>query len=153
DLGLSGDLSSASLRGPRQDEIRADQWIACRAGRQPYGSSRLPVSCSFDGKRPFHSSMNCNGLQALWRNPVEASRIGSSSNRPRIVLLVTVLILAAGAAAYWYWPLASEPVRARAPARPPVPVSVAVVRQQDQPVYVTGLGTVQASATIRVHTQ
>src|SRR5262245_47805316 len=86
-------------------------------------------------------------------NSVEASRIGSSSNRPRIVLFLTFLTLAAGAAAYWYWPATSEPARAKAPARPAVPVSVAVVRAQDQPVYVTGLGTVLASQIIRIHTQ
>jgi multidrug efflux system membrane fusion protein len=32
-------------------------------------------------------------------------------------------------------------------------MSVAVVRRQDVPVYVTGLGTVQASSTIGIHSQ
>jgi multidrug efflux system membrane fusion protein len=32
-------------------------------------------------------------------------------------------------------------------------VSVAVVTRQDRPVFATGLGTVQASATVRIHAQ
>ena len=47
----------------------------------------------------------------------------------------------------------SEPVRAAPPARPAVPVSIAVATRQDVPIYVTGLGTVQGSFTIAIHSQ
>jgi len=52
------------------------------------------------------------------------------------------------------WILPPNPVAA--PARPPavaVPVSVASVTRSDVPVFLTGLGTVQASQTIAIHPQ
>jgi multidrug efflux system membrane fusion protein len=85
---------------------------------------------------------------------VEISPIRSGLHRPRIVLFLSFMILAAGAAAYWYWAPAPEDARAaRPPARVPAPVSVAVVTRQDRPVYAIGLGTVQASSTVRIHAQ
>jgi membrane fusion protein, multidrug efflux system len=85
---------------------------------------------------------------------VETSRLSSGLHRPRVVLSVGFVVLAAGVAAYWYWAQAAEPARAaRPPARLPVPVSIAVVARQDRPVHVTGLGTVQASSTVRIHSQ
>ena len=85
---------------------------------------------------------------------METSRVRSGSHRPRIVLFLSFVILGAGAAAYWYWPPAPEAARAaRPPARVPAPVSVAVVTRQDRPVFATGLGTVQASSTVRIHAQ
>src|SRR6266436_4701574 len=88
--------------------------------------------------------------------PVETSRIRAGSHRHRAILsVISVAVLAASGAAYWYWSQAPEPTRAaaRPPARAPVPVSVAVVSRQDRPVYLTGLGTVQASATVRIQAQ
>ena len=42
----------------------------------------------------------------------------------------------------------------RGPAtRPAVPVSVAIATRQDVPIYLTGLGTVQASFTVGIHSQ
>ena len=85
---------------------------------------------------------------------METGRVISGLYRPRVVLSVSLLILAAGATSYWYWAQAAEPARAaRPPARIPVPVSVAVVARQDRPVHVTGLGTVQAWSTVRIHSQ
>ena len=81
-------------------------------------------------------------------------RLRSGLRRPRIGLFFSFLAVATGAAAYWYWLPGPEPARsARPPARIPAPVTVAVVTRQDRPVYATGLGTVQASQTIRIHTQ
>jgi multidrug efflux system membrane fusion protein len=80
--------------------------------------------------------------------------VKSGLRRPRIGLFFTFLAVATGAAACWYWSPGPEPARsARPPARIPAPVTVAVVTRQDRPVYATGLGTVQASQTIRIHTQ
>ena len=68
----------------------------------------------------------------------------------RLVLIVALLaILAAGGAVYWYGVQGPRPAHAaRSPVRPGVPVSVAIVDRQDVPVYLTGLGTVQASFTV-----
>src|SRR6516162_2281494 len=63
-------------------------------------------------------------------------------------------LLAGGGALYWYATQGPEAARAaRAPARTAVPVSVAIVGRQDVPTYVTGLGTVQASFTVGIHSQ
>jgi membrane fusion protein, multidrug efflux system len=65
-------------------------------------------------------------------------------------------ILVAGAAALYYRSGAggSDAGRAaRAPARAVVPVSVAVVARHDVPIYLTGLGTVQALFTVGIHAQ
>jgi membrane fusion protein, multidrug efflux system len=59
-----------------------------------------------------------------------------------------------GAAVYWYAVPGSQPAHAaRASAHARVPVSVAVVGRQDVPIYLTGLGTVQASFTVSIHSQ
>src|SRR6202041_999543 len=55
---------------------------------------------------------------------------------------------------FWYQTTSIEPPRTAGPAaRPPVPVSAVIARRQDVPIHVTGLGTVQASFTIGIHSQ
>jgi multidrug efflux system membrane fusion protein len=73
----------------------------------------------------------------------------------RGVLYAAVLaILVAGGAGYWYWSQGPQPAHAaRPPARPAVPVTVAMATKQDVPIYLTGLGTVQASFTVGIHSQ
>jgi membrane fusion protein, multidrug efflux system len=73
----------------------------------------------------------------------------------RIVLITTcVAVLAVGGAAYWHWGQGPRGAHAaRAPARAGVPVSVAIVGRQDVPIYLTGLGTVQGSLTVGIHSQ
>ena len=80
---------------------------------------------------------------------------GTARSRRNILLIVSALaIMAAAGAAYWYWPHASEPTRAARPAaRPTVPVSVALAARQDLPIYLTGIGTVQASFTVKIIAQ
>jgi len=46
-----------------------------------------------------------------------------------------------------------DPAHAARPARPAVPVSVATASRQNVPVYLTGLGTVQALFTVGIHAQ
>src|SRR3546814_6999912 len=41
----------------------------------------------------------------------------------------------------------------RSAGRPPAPVSIAVATRQDVPIYLTGLGTVQASFTVSIRSQ
>src|ERR1700682_641800 len=57
-----------------------------------------------------------------------------------------------------YWPLGgtggADAVRtARAPGRAAVPVSVAVATRRNVPIYLTGLGTVQPTLSVGIHTQ
>ncbi|WP_407146862.1 efflux RND transporter periplasmic adaptor subunit [Bradyrhizobium sp. ORS 86] len=70
-----------------------------------------------------------------------------------------LLIAAIGAAGYFGWQkyqgnkLAAEAAQKRAAARPAVPVKIAPVEKADFPVYLTGLGTVQAFNTVQVRTR
>jgi multidrug efflux system membrane fusion protein len=87
--------------------------------------------------------------------PVSTSRGDKASNRPRSLLIaVSLAVLTGGGALYWYLALGPDAARAARPsARPAVRVSVAVAARQDVPVYVTGLGAVQASFTVGIHSQ
>jgi multidrug efflux system membrane fusion protein len=79
-----------------------------------------------------------------------------ASRGRRIVVLITtcVAVLAVGGAAYWHWGQGPRGAHAAsAPARAGVPVSVAIVGRQDVPIYLTGLGTVQGSLTVSIHSQ
>jgi membrane fusion protein, multidrug efflux system len=82
-------------------------------------------------------------------------RSGGMRRRGRnFIILAALGIVALGGAAYWYSSQAPEPARAaRPPGRPPVPVTVAVTARQDVPVYLTGIGAVQAWFTVKVHPQ
>jgi membrane fusion protein, multidrug efflux system len=87
---------------------------------------------------------------------VSAEGTTATSRGRRTVLIGTFLAVLAGggAAVYWYAVPGSEPAHAaRASARARVPVSVAVVGRQDVPIYLTGLGSVQASFTVGIHSQ
>jgi membrane fusion protein, multidrug efflux system len=70
----------------------------------------------------------------------------------------TTLITAGGAGVlvalvfYWYWSQGPDPAHA-ARSRAGVPVSVATVSRADVPIYLTGLGTVQALYTVAIHAQ
>jgi multidrug efflux system membrane fusion protein len=84
---------------------------------------------------------------------VDSNRASTARSRRRKVLTAAVLtVIATGGVLYWYWP--QEPARtAGRPGRAAVPVSIAAASRQDLPIYVTGLGTVQASFTIGLHSQ
>jgi multidrug efflux system membrane fusion protein len=85
---------------------------------------------------------------------VDSNRASRARSRRRKLLIGIVLVAAAGGGLYWYWQQASEPSRsAGRPGRAAVPVSVAAASRQDLPIYATGLGTVQASFTIGIHSQ
>jgi multidrug efflux system membrane fusion protein len=65
-----------------------------------------------------------------------------------------IVLLTAGGAYYWY--SAASPVSGGAPRaanRPAVPVTVAVAARRDVPIYLTGLGTVQAMFSIDIQAQ
>jgi membrane fusion protein, multidrug efflux system len=73
----------------------------------------------------------------------------------RIAVIVAVFaISAAGGTLYWQGLRAPQSARAERPsARAPVPVSIAIASRRDVPVYLTGLGAVQASITVDIRSQ
>jgi membrane fusion protein, multidrug efflux system len=76
------------------------------------------------------------------------------ASRARRVATATCLgLVLTAAAAYWYGAQGPVPASARPPARAAVPVSIAIVDRQDVPIYLSGLGTVQASFTVGIHSQ
>jgi membrane fusion protein, multidrug efflux system len=78
---------------------------------------------------------------------------GTVRRRRRIAVIGVAAAILAGGALYWYRVPESEPSRAARPPARAVPVSIAVAARQDVPIHVTGLGTVQASFTIGIHSQ
>ena len=68
------------------------------------------------------------------------------SGRPRLILIALIAILVLFGA--WYW-LKSKPAAA-AKAPPAIAVDVATVQRADVPVYLQGLGTVQAFYTVTI---
>ena len=84
---------------------------------------------------------------------MDTTRSSAIRARHKAALIAAGLIVLAGTG-YWSWPQATETARAARPdTRPSVPVSIAVATRQDLPVYLTGIGTVQASFTVRITAQ
>ena len=80
--------------------------------------------------------------------------LAASTGRRATLLLTSIAILAACGGGYWYWMQGPSPAQAARPAaRPAVPVSAAIVGRQDVPIYLTGLGSVQASFTVGIRCQ
>jgi multidrug efflux system membrane fusion protein len=73
----------------------------------------------------------------------------------RLAVLIVVAIVAGGGAIYWYrGGGGSDAGRAAQPAgRAPVPVTAITAARHDMPIYLTGLGTVQAVLTVGIHSQ
>jgi multidrug efflux system membrane fusion protein len=70
------------------------------------------------------------------------------------VLIVSAAIVALAGAGAWYALARPEPQRAsRTSSAAAVPVTVAVAEKQDLPIYLTGLGAVQASFTVGIRPQ
>jgi multidrug efflux system membrane fusion protein len=87
--------------------------------------------------------------------PVETDPINAGRKRHRIAwigaLCVAVAIAGFG---YWSWSDGSSSARAaKKSGQGAVPVSVATASRQDVPIYLTGLGTVQALFTVAIHAQ
>ena len=74
--------------------------------------------------------------------------------RRQRILLFSVLAIAVGGVGAWYTLQGTEPVRAARSANAgAVPVTVAAVSKRDLPIYLTGLGAVQASFTVGIRSQ
>ena len=85
---------------------------------------------------------------------METSRIGSGRTSRRTVLITACVAgIAALGLLYWYWSQGPDPAHAARAARSAVPVSVATAAREDVPIYLTGLGTVQALFTVGIHAQ
>jgi len=74
-------------------------------------------------------------------------------NRRAVLFAAFVVILAVAGLGYWYWSQGPDPAHAARITRTAVQVSVATAARQDVPIYLTGLGTVQAVFTVGIHTQ
>jgi membrane fusion protein, multidrug efflux system len=85
----------------------------------------------------------------LESQPAEAAR----KRRRRLVIAAIGAVLALGGLVYWSQAPGTAGTGARSGARTAVPVSVAAASRQDVPIYLTGLGTVQALFTVAIHTQ
>src|SRR5215831_17039596 len=90
-------------------------------------------------------------------SPVEEVHVAPEKRRKRrgFVWLLGIAALMVGIAFVVDQKPAEQTANARAKQHPapPVPVTIAGVSQQDVPVYLDGLGTVQASNTVAVHSQ
>jgi membrane fusion protein, multidrug efflux system len=78
---------------------------------------------------------------------------GAVRRRRRIAVIGVAAAVWVGGGFFWQRFPTPEPARAARPPARAVPVSVAVASRQDVPIHVTGLGTVQASFTIGIHSQ
>jgi len=86
----------------------------------------------------------------LEARPSDAGRRGS---RALVIALLGAIVAAAGLT-YWYWTQGLDPAHAaknRGPSA--VPVTIATATRQDVPIFLTGLGTVQALFTVGIHAQ
>ncbi len=79
------------------------------------------------------------------------SRTGGLGRRG-LLLAAGAVVFAIGGLVYWYWSQGPDPARAARP-RAAVPVSIATASRQNVPIYLTGLGTVQALYTVAIHAQ
>jgi multidrug efflux system membrane fusion protein len=70
------------------------------------------------------------------------------------ILVFSALVVAVGGGGAWYAFQSAEPVKAaRSSAPASVPVTIAVATKRDLPIYLTGLGVVQASFTVGIRSQ
>ncbi len=91
---------------------------------------------------------------SLTRDKIASTRQGRRSTRAAAVLILLLL----GAGAGWWFvlrPRATGPTgaAARHAGNEPIPVLVATAQTRDVPIYLDGLGTVQASQTVTVKPQ
>ena len=81
--------------------------------------------------------------------PAEAAR----KRRRGLVIAAICAVLVLGGLVYWSQAPGAAGTGAQSKARASVPVGVAAATRQDVPIYLTGLGTVQALFTVAIHTQ
>ncbi|MBO0753961.1 MAG: efflux RND transporter periplasmic adaptor subunit [Bradyrhizobiaceae bacterium] len=72
--------------------------------------------------------------------------------RGKRILLFCAVVAAGGTGAWYHLEQPAEPAKAARPA-PAIPVTTAVAAKRDLPIYLTGLGAVQASFTVGIRPQ
>jgi multidrug efflux system membrane fusion protein len=82
---------------------------------------------------------------------LETNPAGRPGRRGKLLIAGGAVVVIAGLG-YWYWSQGPDPAHA-ARSRAAVPVSVATASRQDVPIYLIGLGTVQALYTVAIHAQ
>jgi len=90
-------------------------------------------------------------MDALTREPETAPPV--SRTRRRLVLLLSILVTVGIGAAIWFWPVAAPDQKTGGrfrDANQVIPVVEAVVAKRDMPVWLDGLGTVQAFQMVTV---
>jgi len=87
-------------------------------------------------------------MDALTREP----EITATPPRARrvVTLLAGVLLIAAVGTALWFWPAPTNNQAKDRFANEPIPVLVATAARRDVPIYLDGLGTVQAFYTVTI---
>jgi membrane fusion protein, multidrug efflux system len=70
--------------------------------------------------------------------------------RPRVLVISAIIVALAGVGTWYALKPGESAVKAAAP---PLPVTVAIASRGDLPIYLTGLGTVQASFTVGIRAQ
>jgi membrane fusion protein, multidrug efflux system len=88
-------------------------------------------------------------MDALTREP--ADTVTRSRSGRAVMVVLCLLVLAATAAAIWLWP-ANPAAKHGADVGKPIPVLQAFAQRKDVPIYLDGLGTVQAFNTVTVKT-
>lgn len=88
------------------------------------------------------------GPQLAWRVPLRETKVG----RGRRILLCCAVVIGVGGAGVWYFQQGAKPVKA-ARSLAAVPVTIAIATKRDLPIYLTGLGSVQASFTVGIRPQ
>jgi membrane fusion protein, multidrug efflux system len=84
---------------------------------------------------------------------VDTSRSDTGRSGRRVVVIAGFCtVFAVLGLVYWYWTQGPDPAHAARP-RAAVPVSIATASRQDVPIYLIGLGTVQALFTVGIHAQ
>jgi len=87
-------------------------------------------------------------MDALTREPT--TTVTRSRARRVVMLLASVALIAAVGATLWFWPTTTNnPAKDRF-ANEPIPVLVAIATRRDVPIYLDGLGTVQAFYTVTI---
>jgi membrane fusion protein, multidrug efflux system len=88
-------------------------------------------------------------MDSLTREPVEL--LTRTRSRSWLMLGLCLLVVAGIGYAIWFWPAGSTSQTARdRNANQPIPVVVFAAEQKDVPIYLDGLGTVQAYNTVTV---
>jgi multidrug efflux system membrane fusion protein len=87
-------------------------------------------------------------MDALTREPSDA--VVRRRSRPWVMVALCLLVVAAIVGAIWFWPPGTIKRAGNKLAGLPIPVVAATAERRDVPIYLDGLGTVQAFYTVTI---